>query len=249
MTKILINGSGGAMGHVVADVVAGREDTVVAAGIDPDGKPAEFAVFSHIRDCNVKADVLVDFSHPSALTDVLAFGQQTGTPLVIATTGLTENQIAALEQGAETLPIFFSYNMSLGVNLLVELTKIATRLLGQDFDIEIVEKHHRKKIDAPSGTALMLADGAASAMNEVPDYVYSRHQREIPRPKNEIGISAIRGGTIVGDHDVIFAGRDEVITLSHQAQSKEIFAVGAVNAAQFLAQQSPGLYTMADLIK
>ena len=167
---------------------------------------------------------------------------------MIATTGLSEEQIEQIRQTAKIIPVFFSANMSLGISLLCELAKKAAKVLGSDFDIEIVEKHHNRKVDAPSGTALMLADAVCEELEHQPQYIYDRHSRRAARSKNEIGIHSIRGGTIVGEHDIIFAGHDEVITLSHSAASKEVFAQGAVNAALFLVNQKPGLYNMGDLV-
>ncbi|MBQ7782833.1 MAG: 4-hydroxy-tetrahydrodipicolinate reductase, partial [Oscillospiraceae bacterium] len=196
-----------------------------------------------------KPDVIIDFSHPSALDKLLEYCLSTGTAAVIATTGYTEEQIAKIKAAGEQIPVFFSFNMSLGINLLANLAKTAAKLLGGQFDIEIVEKHHNQKIDAPSGTAIMLGDAINGVLDEKYHYEYDRHSRRMKREKYEIGMHAIRGGTIVGEHDIIFAGRDEVITLSHSAASKEVFAVGAVNAAVFLSKQSKGMYDMSDVIE
>jgi len=192
--------------------------------------------------------VIIDFSHPSCIIPLLNYAKKTKTPAVICTTGLADEQLAAVNAAAQEIPVFFSANMSLGVNLMAELCKKAAALLGADFDVEIIEKHHNQKIDAPSGTALMLADAVASALPHPSLYEYDRHSRRQKRDKNEIGIHAVRGGTIVGEHEVIFAGRDEVLTISHSAASKEIFAVGAVNAAVFLAEQPAGMYNMGSLV-
>ena len=196
-----------------------------------------------------KPDVIIDFSHPSALDSLIGYALSTGTPLVLATTGYSDEQIEKIKKSSEQIPVFFTFNMSLGINLLVELAKKATAVLGDQFDIEIVEKHHNQKIDAPSGTAIMLANAVNDTLDNKMKYTYDRHSQRKKREKNEIGIHSIRGGTIVGEHDVIFAGRDEVITLSHQASSKEVFAVGSVNAAIFMNGKKKGLYTMADFIK
>ena len=169
-------------------------------------------------------------------------------PCVICTTGYSQEQIAQIRQAGKEIAVFFSGNMSLGINLLIELAKQATKVLGSSFDIEIVEKHHNLKVDAPSGTALMIADAISDTLDEEPQYVYDRHAYRKKRSKNEIGIHSVRGGTIVGEHEVIFAGHDEVVTVSHQAQSKEVFAVGSVNAAVFLAKQPAGMYDMSSLL-
>jgi len=194
-------------------------------------------------------DIVIDCSNPDNLDKLLEYCLSTGTPVVIATTGFSDEQIAKIKAAAEQIPVFFSFNMSLGINLLASLAKTAAKLLGGQFDIEIVEKHHNQKIDAPSGTAIMLGNAVNSALDEKYHFEYDRHSKRMKRDKYEIGMHAIRGGTIVGEHDVIFAGRDEVITLSHSAASKEVFAVGAVNAAVFLAKQSAGLYDMSDVIE
>ena len=180
---------------------------------------------------------------------MLEFAKTTSTPLVIATTGYSDEQKKKIEDASKDSPIFFTYNMSVGINLLANLAKKATEVLGEDFDIEIVEKHHNQKIDAPSGTALMLADAICEVTPQPMKYEYDRHSKREKRTRNEIGLHAVRGGTIVGEHEIIFAGRDEIITLSHSARSKEIFAVGAVNAAVYMNGKGPGLYQMSDVIE
>ena len=192
--------------------------------------------------------MVIDFSNPAVLDGLLEYCLTNGVPAVLATTGYNEEQLAKIRKAAESIPVFFSFNMSLGINLLVQLAKKATSILGGQFDIEIVEKHHNQKLDAPSGTALMLADAINATLDNQYHYVYDRHSKRAKREKTEIGMHAIRGGTIVGEHDIIFAGHDEVITLSHSAASKEVFAVGAVNAAVFLAAQKPGMYDMSALM-
>lgn len=237
------------MGQVITECVSGRSDCMIVAGIDVNTDMKNgYPVFSTPAQCDVAADVIVDFSHPSVLEPLLELVLAKKLPAVISTTGLSRQQVDHIEAAAQSVPIFFSANMSLGVNLMVELSKIAARLLGSDFDIEIVEKHHNQKIDAPSGTAFMLADAIGSVLDHEPQYVYDRHSQRKKRTKNEIGIHAIRGGTITGEHDVIFAGRDEVLTISHSASSKEVFATGSVNAALWLPGKSAGLYKMSDLI-
>lgn len=250
MTKIAVTGVCGKMGRVIVNLVKGREDCEVVAGIDLLGEKYDsFPVVKSVFDLPHKPDVIIDFSHPSALDDLLSYGKMNNVPLVIATTGYTDEQRAQITAASAQIPVFFTFNMSLGINLLVELAKKATQILGGQFDIEIVEKHHNLKKDAPSGTAIMIAEAINAEMGNKNHFVYDRHSVRKPRDKDEIGMHAIRGGTIVGEHDIIFAGHDEVITLSHSAQSKEVFAVGSVNAAVFLAGKPAGLYAMSDLIK
>ncbi len=249
LTNIAISGCNGKMGKVIFNVVGERNDCTVVAGIDLNtAQYADFPVFSKPSELTVKPDVIIDYSHPSSLDGLIEYGLSSGCAIVFATTGYSAEQIEKIKKTAEQIPVFFTFNMSLGINLLVELAKKATAVLGNQFDIEIVEKHHNQKIDAPSGTAIMLADAINDVMDNTCQYVYDRHSRRQKREKNEIGIHAIRGGTIVGEHEVIFAGRDEVITLSHSATSKEVFAVGSVNAAVFISGKKSGLYNMSDLV-
>ena len=238
------------MGRVVADICNNDPDVETAAGIDLLAQPMEgFPVFSTPAACNLEADAVIDFSHPAALGPLLDFCLEKKLPVVLATTGYTDEQLAQVDQASRHIPIFRSANMSLGINVLADLVRRAAALLGEDFDVEIEERHHRRKLDAPSGTALMLADAAAGALPYDPSFVYDRHSVRKPRDRAEIGISSLRGGTIVGDHTVVFAGRDEVIEISHHAASREVFAAGAVKAAKFLAGAStPGLYDMSHLI-
>lgn len=249
MTKILLSGCGGKMGRVITSCVADREDCEIVAGIDPAGmEEAAFPVFKAASQFDGQADVIIDFSHPSALEGILSYAVSHHTPAVIATTGLNEQQVASIHEAAKEVPVFFSANMSIGISLLTELAQKAARVLGNSFDIEIIEKHHNQKIDAPSGTALMLADAISGELKQKPHYEFDRHSKRAKRDKNEIGIHAVRGGTIVGEHEVLFAGRDELISISHSARSKEIFAVGSVNAALFLCNQPAGCYAMRDFV-
>ena len=250
MQKIIISGCNGHMGRVVADICATDPQVEVVAGIDILGQPnPNFPVFSSPAACDVEADAVIDFSHPSALAPLLEMCQTRNLPVVLATTGYDQAQLEAISEASTHIPVFRSANMSLGVNVLLDLVKKAASVLGLDYDVEIVERHHHRKVDAPSGTALMIADAAASALPYEPEYVYDRHSVRQPRGPHEIGISAVRGGTIVGDHTVIFAGRDEVIELSHHAASREVFASGAVRAAKFLTGvQAPGLYDMSYMV-
>ncbi|HJB60321.1 MAG TPA: 4-hydroxy-tetrahydrodipicolinate reductase [Candidatus Ruminococcus gallistercoris] len=250
MVRILLCGCFGKMGRVIQQLVAGRTDCTIAAGVDLFAdSTAAFPAYTNIADVQEEADVIIDFSHPSLLTPILSYAaQKGGIPAVLCTTGYSAEQVEALKTAAQTQPVFYSRNMSLGINLLIELSKKAAKVLGDQFDIEIIEKHHNQKIDAPSGTALMLADAIASVRDGETQYVYDRHAQRKKREKSEIGLHAVRGGTIVGEHEVVFAGNHEVITLSHSAQSKELFATGAVNAAVYMCGKGPGLYDMSDMI-
>ncbi len=249
-TRIILSGACGRMGRVIADIVSQREDCQIVAGIDLVTVPyADFPIFKDPFSCTVEADVIIDFSNPMLIGNLLTYAKNQKLPLVIATTGFNPDQTSEIKTSSKQIPVFFSFNMSLGVNLLVELAKKAASVLGQQFDIEIIEKHHNQKLDAPSGTAMMIANAINETVGGNLEYVYDRHTERKKRGKRELGIHAVRGGTIVGEHEVIFAGRDEVITLSHSAGSREIFAVGAVNAAVYLAGREPGLYTMSDLVQ
>ena len=251
MLKIIISGCNGHMGRVVASLCAADPQVEVVAGFDVMGSTdREFPVFSSPAQFQGKADAVIDFSSPAALEGLLAFGKATKTPLVLATTGYSPEQVAQVDAAALEVPIFRSANMSLGINVLLELVKKAAAVLGDSYDIEIVERHHRRKVDAPSGTALMIADAAASACGHETEYVFERHSVRQPRDKKEIGISAVRGGTIVGEHEIIFAGHDEVMEIKHTALSREIFAQGALEAAKFMAAvTAPGMYDMSMLVK
>lgn len=249
MKRIILSGCNGKMGRIIASCIKERDDCTVVAGIDVSGIALDaFPVFTSPSQCEVEADAIIDFSHPSALTPLLEYAVKTNTPAVIATTGLSAEQIALVHQKSEEVPLFFTANMSLGINLLAELAKKAAQVLGGQYDIEIIEKHHNQKIDAPSGTALMLADAISGVLSEPSHYVYDRHAVRKKRATNEIGLHAIRGGTIVGEHEVIFAGHDEIITLSHSAASKEVFATGSINAALFLCGKNAGLYDMGNIV-
>lgn len=250
MTDIILSGCAGKMGKNIAECVSKRDDCRIIAGIDIGAdESSPFPVYASADKFNGKADVIIDFSHPSALDSIVSYAVRTGTPAVIATTGLSGEQIEKIKDASKKVPMFFTANMSLGVSLLTELAQKAARVLGNDFDIEIIERHHNQKIDAPSGTALMLADAIASQLDEDVNYEYDRHSKREKRKRNEIGIHAVRGGTIVGEHEIMFAGNDEIITLSHSARSKQIFAVGAVNAALFISGKEAGLYTMKELVE
>ena len=251
MLKIIVSGCNGHMGRVVAGLCAADPQVEVVAGFDVLGTgDGSFPVYASPAQFQGKADAVIDFSSPAALDGLLAFARTTKTPLVLATTGYTPEQVAQIGAAALEAPIFRSANMSLGINVLLELVKKAASVLGDSYDIEIVERHHRRKVDAPSGTALMIADAAAQSCGHETEYVFERHSVRQPRDKKEIGISAVRGGTIVGEHEIIFAGHDEVMEIRHTALSREIFAQGAVEAAKFIAGvTTPGMYDMSMLVK
>lgn len=249
MKKIAITGACGHMGRVIAGIISERADCEVCAGIDKAGESyGGFPIVRSVFDLTEKPDVIIDFSHPSALPDLLNYCKMNSVPIVIGTTGYSDEEKSQITASAAQIPVFFTFNMSLGINLLAELARKAAQILGGQFDIEIVEKHHNRKKDAPSGTAIMLAEAINEELGNSKRYIYDRHAVRRPREADEIGMHSVRGGTIVGEHDIIFAGHDEVITLSHSAQSREVFAVGAVNAAVFLAGKPAGLYTMNELI-
>lgn len=250
MTRIILSGCNGKMGRVITGSAAERVDCKIVAGFDINTeRHAGYPVYANPSNCQIEADVIIDFSHPSALNGVLAYAFEHRLPAVIATTGLMKDQVEDVRGLSEKLPVFYSGNMSIGISLVTELARKAATVLGNDFDIEIIEKHHNQKIDAPSGTAVMLADAISESLEYNPKYVYERHSVRQKRSKAEIGISSIRGGTIVGEHEILFAGHDEMISISHSAMSKEIFAVGAINAALFLIGRRPGLYCMTDLVR
>ena len=251
MTKVIMHGCNGKMGQVIAGLIQEDKDVELVAGIDiSDHITNPFPVFSRIEDCNIEADVIIDFASAKAVDALLAYCVERKLPCVLCTTGLSEEQLTKVEEAAKEVAVLKSANMSLGVNTLLKLLKEAAAVLAPaGFDIEIVEKHHNLKVDAPSGTALALADSVNEALNNEYEYVYDRSSRREKRPVKEIGISAVRGGTIVGDHDVIFAGTDEVITFSHTAYSKAVFGKGAVQAAKFLSGKPAGMYRMSDVIE
>lgn len=250
MTKIIMHGCNGRMGQFITDLCKKDENAEIVAGVDAwdDGHNA-YPVYKSLAECKEEADVVIDFSTASAVENLLVDCIAKNLPVVLCTTGLSEDQLAFMKQTSEKVAVLKSANMSLGVNVLLKLLKDATKALAPaGFDIEIVEKHHNQKLDSPSGTALALADSINEELNPKYEYVYDRSGRREKRPVNEIGISAVRGGTIVGDHDVIFAGADEVVTFSHRAYSRGVFAKGAIEAAKFLAGKEPGMYDMQQVI-
>ena len=250
MTKIILNGANGAMGKVVSELIALDSTVEIVAGVDLNTDvDLGFPVFDDIRKIDIEADAVIDFASVKAVDNLLDFIEEKKIPAVICTTGLSEEQIGRINELSKSTAILRSANMSLGINTLSKvLAQIAPTLRAAGFDIEIVEAHHRRKLDAPSGTAILLADAVNENMDEKLTYTYDRSKRHEPRRADEIGLSAVRGGTIVGDHDVIFAGEDEVITLSHRAYSRKIFANGAISAAKFLQGKTAGLYDMSDVI-
>ncbi len=249
MIKAIMHGCNGAMGQVISSLAEADGEMEIVAGVDLNTERKNgYPVYASLEECP-RADVIIDFASAKAVDHLLDYCAATGTPVVLCTTGLSEEQIRRVEETAEKAAVLRSANMSLGINLLLKLVKEAVRVLAAaDFDIEILEKHHNRKLDAPSGTALALADSINEAMESQYHYVYDRSSRRQKRDPKEIGIQSVRGGSIVGEHDVIFAGQDEVITISHTAYSRAIFAKGAVAAAKFLAGKTSGLYDMADVI-
>lgn len=250
MLEVIINGCNGAMGQVLSRIIKDIEDIQLVAGIDKNPKKYKnnYPVFNNIFDFKQKADVIIDFSNPQTVQNLLKYGVETNTPLVIATTGLSNEDMKKLEEAAKSIPIFQTGNTSLGINVLIDFVKKAAVILNEGYDIEIIEKHHNKKIDSPSGTAFMIAKAMNEELDNSKEFVYGREGNMGKRTKNEIGIHAVRGGTIPGEHTVIFAGQDEVIEVKHTAFSKDIFAIGAINAARFIVSESAGLYNMDDLI-
>lgn len=249
MIRILLHGCNGKMGKVISKTVEENfDDMKIVAGVDINAEQSfDYPVFNDPEKVNVESDVIIDFSFYGAVDRIVDYAEKSSLPIVVATTGLTEEQIKHIEKVSGSIPVFRSANMSLGVNLISELAKKAAEILN-GFDIEIVEAHHNQKIDAPSGTALMLADSINEAKNNSMKFEFDRHSKRAKRGENEIGIHSVRGGTIVGEHEIIFAGNDEVIKISHSAASKQIFATGSVNAAKFLVNCKPGLYSMKDML-
>lgn len=251
MVRVIMHGCNGKMGQVISKIVKEDPSIEMAAGVDTYlGIQNDYPVFDSIEKCDVEADAVIDFSNAAAVDGLLDYCAEKKMPVVLCTTGLSEEQLQKVKQTSEKTAVLKSANMSLGVNMLLKLLQDATKVLAPaGFDIEIVEKHHNQKVDAPSGTALAMADSINEALNQEYTYTYDRSQVRQKREKKEIGISAVRGGTIVGEHEVIFAGEDEVIEFKHTAHSKAVFAKGAVEAAKFLKGKEPGLYDMKDVIQ
>lgn len=251
MVKLIMHGCNGKMGQVITRIVKEDANAEIVAGIDKYmGIPNDYPVYESIEQCDVEADVIIDFTTASAVDELLDYCVEKQMPVVLCTTGLSEEQLQKVKSASEKIAILKSANMSLGVNMLLKLLQDATKILAPaGFDIEIVEKHHNQKVDAPSGTALAMADSINEVLNQEYAYTYDRSQVRQKRDKKEIGISAVRGGTIVGEHEIIFAGEDEVIEFKHTAHSKAVFAKGAVEAGKFLKGKEPGWYDMKDVIQ
>lgn len=250
MLKIIISGCNGRMGQMLTKTCDISEDIEIVAGFDiMDNNSCTYPVYTNPEDFKGIADVLIDFSAPAAINTLLPFCISRNLPAILCATGYVQEQLEKIASASYYIPIFRSANMSLGVNLIVDLVKRAAEILGDTFDVEIVEKHHNMKVDAPSGTAFMIAESIASALPYEPDYIYDRNSIYGPRGKKEIGISSVRGGTIPGEHEIIFAGNQEVIEIKHTAYSREIFASGALKAARFISGiEKPGLYSMKDIL-
>ncbi len=251
MRKIIISGCNGYMGRVVESLCLADPEVSIVAGFDLLGnREKDYPIFTSPEEFTGEADAVIDFSSPAALDSLLAFSEESKIPLILATTGYTPEQLAQIGALATKVPLFRSANMSLGINVLLNLVAKASEVLGADYDIEIVERHHKRKVDAPSGTALMIADVAKAHCKHDTQYVFDRSGVRRPRDKKEIGVSAVRGGTIVGEHEIIFAGHDEIMEIKHTALSREIFAQGAVTAGKFMATvKKPGLYDMSHLLE
>lgn len=249
MIKLIISGCNGKMGTVISDLVKNDENIEVVAGFDINTTAENgYPVYAAPDEFKGEADVIIDFSHPSCLEGVLNYAIRNKTAVVVATTGLSDEQKANIVKASEDTPVFFSANMSIGINLLIELVQQAAKVLEENFDIEIIEKHHNQKIDAPSGTALAIADAINEVLANKKEYIYDRHSVRKKRAVSEMGIHTLRGGTIVGEHEVIFAGNNELIEVKHTATSREVFAVGAVAAAKFLTGKPAGFYSMKELV-
>ncbi len=246
MLRVIISGYSGSMGKVLTKCANEDSELEIVCGSSKDDLDVPFKTYHKMSEVEELADVIIDFSHHSTIDDTLSYAIKTKTPIVIATTGFNDEELTKIKKASNIIPIFHSSNMSLGVNVLVKLVKEAAKSLN-GFDIEIIEKHHNKKLDAPSGTAVMIANGVKEVLPDS-EYIYGRHGRSDKRSSNEIGIHAIRGGTIVGEHTTIFAGHDEVVEIKHSAQSKDIFAKGAIAAAKFLVKQEAGYYNMNNML-
>lgn len=249
MTNFIFCGAAGRMCRATMEIASASDKYNMVAGIDIVDIPSfPVPLYKNIDDCKESADVIIDFSHHSVLPSILAYAIKNKIAVIVATTGHTDDELALMKKAAESIPVFHSGNFSLGINLLIELAKKATAVLGLDADIEIVEAHHNKKLDAPSGTALMIANEISSVLPTKPEYKYDRTTERQMRPKNEIGIHSIRAGTIVGEHSVIFGCNNEVINISHSAASRDVFASGALKAAEFIKNKPAGLYNMSDML-
>lgn len=253
MLNIALNGYLGSMCQTIANLATQNPSIKIIAGIDSNfnknSTAYNVATYNNIEELDIKPDVIIDFSHYSCVEKLVTYSSKNNIPLVIATTGLDKNTNILIKESSKQIPIFISSNMSVGINILTKLVCQAAKVLENSFDIEIIERHHNKKIDAPSGTAYMIANSINNTLNNSKKFIYKRHDSKIKRSVDEIGIHSIRGGTITGEHNIIFAGNDEIIEIKHTALSKKIFAVGAVRAAEFIYTQKPGLYDMNDMLE
>lgn len=248
MIRVILSGCNGKMGKVISNIVGNFSNLSIVAGVDKNSEESKYPVFSTISECNISADVVLDFSRPDALEDLLSYVKEKNIGVVLCTTGYTENQIIKINEASKEIAVFRSANMSIGINVVNKVLRDISALLYENFDIEIIEKHHNQKVDAPSGTALLLGNTIREALPEETTYVNGR-EGDSKRTKKEIGMHAIRGGSIVGEHDVIFAGQGEIIELKHTALSREVFAVGALKACEFMYKREKGLYSMDDVLK
>ncbi len=250
MLNIILHGCNGKMGKTLQRIISQEPDMCVAAGIDNNmgDEPLPFKFYMSPLDCEAKGDVVIDFSHHAAVEELLAFCVKAKVPVVIATTALSDQILEQISKASEEIPVFHSANMSLGINVLSKMLKAAVPILESDFNVEIIEKHHNKKVDSPSGTAILLANSVNEAAAHKKEYIYGRHSKNDQCELSQLGIHAVRGGSIPGEHTVLFAGPDEVIELTHTAYSKEVFARGALKAAQFIVSKGNGLYSMEDMV-
>lgn len=247
--KILLNGCSGKMGQVMTRLLMQDTETKIVCGVDRNcSNKNSYPVYRTLAEVKEDVDILIDFSNHSCIKDVIKFGYERAIPLVICTTGFSDDEKKYIRDASNILPIINSSNMSIGINLMLTLVKQAASALYEDYDIEIIEKHHNLKADSPSGTAIAIADTINSAVNNKMEYIYGRHSVTDKRKKNEIGIHSVRGGAIVGEHEVIFAGLGEIIEIKHSALSRDVFGIGAIKAAKFIINQKPGLYSMKDVI-
>jgi 4-hydroxy-tetrahydrodipicolinate reductase len=249
--KVLLHGCNGRMGQVLVRLISEASDMEIVCGVDsfPEKLKNDFPVYSTLEKVTEDVDILIDFSNHSCIRDIIKFGRLKELPLIICTTGFTPDERELMLDASALIPIFNSANMSIGVNILMSLVKQAAKSLSEGFDIEIIEKHHNQKLDSPSGTALMIADAINNTLEDKHNYVYGRHSKTEKRTKKEIGIHAIRGGSIVGEHQVIFAGGGEVIEINHSALSRDVFGYGAIAAGRFMINRKPGMYNMDDVVK
>lgn len=247
MIKIILSGCNGKMGKVVTNLVQGYSNLTIVAGVDKNCEESKFPVFPDIMKCDVEGDVILDFSRPETLDSILKYAEQKSTAVILCTTGYSEEQVKKIEGASKYTAVFRSANMSIGINMINKILKVMSSTLYKNFDIEIIEKHHNQKVDSPSGTALLLGNTIKDCISEKLDFVNGREGAK-KRVHNEIGIHAIRGGSIVGEHDIIFAGQGETIEIKHTAISREVFAVGALKACEFMFKREKGFYSMDDVI-